>query len=273
MMPPKKDKDKPVLSAGMFRKHSDNEDSDSEQPHNERFIERMIKAFSVSFELCVDRLITSLEHRLSQRLDIHETSLFDVNKRIDGLDKQCRKLEQENAGLHDSLAVLTTKCGKLEIVCDDLEQRSRSCNLLLHGRSVEDDEMEGGKLTQRVLTTFSSSLGLSVQSGDVGVVHRTRRSDVSRGSSQSKPPPVVIQFNNRATRNLVLENRKKLKRTGVSITEQLTARRMALLKTASDLVTAQKLQSSWSHDGRILVKSADNRTVIVHSASDLAPFQ
>jgi len=89
----------------------------------------------------------------------------------------------------------------------------------------------------------------------------------------SRPQPIIVQFANRKTRNTTLALRRQLKGKGFSISEQLTSRRAALLKKSTELVQAGKLESAWSHDGRVLIKSLNHRTVVINNSHDLASFQ
>jgi hypothetical protein len=273
-MAPKK---KPGASSTPADENAADDHADAEAclPMTEDFITRitqsLTKAFTSSFNECVDKLLISIDQRLNRRIDVLETSIFDLNKRADDAERANKKLVAENVVLRDSIASLTAKSESLTCTIDDLEQYSRGSNLMIHGIQPQPDDNVGTNLAARVVTLLNSNLGVSVHDNDLSTAHRVRRVNAS-SSGNPKPPPVVIQFNNRAIRSDILSKRKHLKGRGLSITEQLTPRRMNLLKKAGELVIQHKILSSWSHDGRILIKSLDNRIVPILMANDLIPF-
>ena len=152
--------------------------------------------------------------------------------------------------------------------------------MLVHGIELPTDGSAESNLDKRIITILNNNLGLTLSPEDLSAVHRLPRQSsasttVSTSSSTRpvKPPPIIVQFTNKRSRNLVLTKRRELKGRGFSITEQLTARRASLLRKATDCVTNRKVSSAWSHDGKVLVKTLANRTVVISSNSDLDQFQ
>jgi hypothetical protein len=110
----------------------------------------------------------------------------------------------------------------------------------------------------------------------ISAVHRLPSSTAASASGGSgsppRPPPIVIRFVRKQTRSVIMTNRKLLRGKTISITDHLSPSRSNLLKKATALVASQKLQSAWSHDGKILVKNLQNRTVQIFNDPDLAQF-
>ena len=236
------------------------------------FISRLTKSFTDSFNSCVEKLILSMEQRFTHRSDVLEAQLHDANKRIDKLESACQKLESENTKLHDVLATVRAKNDKLEVALDDVDQYSRNSNLIIHG--VRHENNFDDNIPQNVTAILNTNLQLNLQPSDVAVAHRIRRQTPTQplASQTPKPQPIVVQFSSRAARNSVLQKRKLLKGKGVSVTEQLTGRRMGILNKANDLVTQGKLQAAWSYEGKILVKGRDNRITNIVNLVDLNVF-
>jgi len=171
------------------------------------------------------------------------------------------------------------RLNELALTCDDLDQYSRNINILMHGVPQSPGATEQN-LTGHVVDLLNTNLGISLQEQDLVTVHRLgRAATTSATSSQSatntnhlKPSPIILQFASRKQRNDVQIKRKFLKGKGFSLTEQLTQRKSLLLKKANQLVADRKIQSAWSHEGRILVKSS-NRTILITSEDDLTRFQ
>ena len=243
-------------------------------------ITKLTEAFTLSFNSCVDRLITAMDQKISYRLNVHETESFDINKKIEKLEKENRALSAENITLKDSVAILSGKIDQLAKSCDDLDQYSRGSNMLINGVSVitstdgNSDSVTDADLTGRVIHLLNSNLGTSVSEQEINAVHRLLRATPGPGAApNTEAPPIIVQFMNKKTRDSVLQKRKSLKGKGFSLSEQLTVIKANLLKKANEIVTAQKLKSAWSHDGKILVRTHNDRTIVINSGIDLDKFQ
>ena len=73
--------------------------------------------------------------------------------------------------------------------------------------------------------------------------------------------PIIVRFSNFRTRQEVFFSKKKLKGDSVSITENLTAKKIDLLKKANAKFGKGKC---WSSEGRIFTKSGVD---LIHIAS------
>ena len=73
-------------------------------------------AFTGVFNTCVEKLIDSMDKKLSTRLDIQEVQDFDLNKKIDKLEKLNHDLMLENKELQDSVKHLTTRVDASSVV-------------------------------------------------------------------------------------------------------------------------------------------------------------
>ena len=82
---------------------------------------------------------------------------------------------------------------------------------------------------------------------------RSHRIGRLKKGKQSRP--IIIKFARYNIRNRVFKNKKKLKDTGISITESLTQKRMQMLTKAKNKFLFKNV---WTQDGKILVESDDN---------------
>jgi hypothetical protein len=274
-MPKKLKLSQTTSSAGDFSDKSDSEEAQLFTTKEEAFILRITKTISASFEKCVERLITDMDQRISRRIDANEVSIFDVKNRIDQIDLKCKKLTEENSELKAQVANLKIKNDQLELSLDELDQYSRSKNVLVHGIPTLSDELQGSRLEDRVLQELNGKLGLNLASTDVSACHRNGPSGPhgNIGSSASRPPPVLLQFFRRTKKNHLISTRKNLKGSGISVSEQLTAKRVKLLAEVSELQKASKLTGGWAHEGKILIKLLDGTTKVVRSSTDLHPYR
>lgn len=267
----------------MPKKASANSDiaeaSDMDTDRLEAMLMRITKSITQSFNSCVDKLIGALDQKLTTKIDYQNTELFNMNKRMDILDKQVVDLQRENQGLKDSVKSLLTRIEASNLEVDNLEQYTKSDNLLIHGIPLPIDGSKESDIRQLVVDVLGRNMtNIGLNKDSISMAHRLSTKQLNQVSSSNpssrstRPPPIIVRFNQREMRNNLLVNRRQLKGKQLSISEQLTYRRSQLLKKASELVAQNKLDSSWSHDGRILVKSKSNQIVVINSDMDLIQF-
>ena len=130
-------------------------------------------------------------------------------------------------------------------------------------------------MVARVVGLLNSNLGSSLTESDVTSAHRIPRMSVNPNNpaSPTHPPPIIIQFTTKKSRNAILTKRKELKEKGISITEHLTVNKSNLLRQANDCVLKKTLESAWSHDGRILIRTLQNRIQTISTMADLESFR
>ena len=75
----------------------------------------------------------------------------------------------------------------------------------------------------------------------------------------SRPRPVIIKFNRYHVRNVMFRKKKILKGKAVSITENLTKKRITEMKVARE---TYGFKNVWSQDGKILYTDANDRNKI-----------
>ena len=245
-------------------------------------IERITANFTTSFNLYIDKIVTAIEKKLDHRLDCQSSEIFELNKKVESLERQNKALESSNTQLNDRINHMNTKMESLISSMDDLDQYSRNTNLLLHGvPMIPSQDGREPNLTQHVVGILNSNMGLSIQESEITTVHRIGKpqtissalsSASHQGASLTRPAPLIIQFVSKKIRNETLSQRKNLKGKAISLTEQLTTRRAGLLKKCTDLLTQKKVNGAWSHDGRILIKTLNNRTLVVSNEQDLVNY-
>ena len=76
---------------------------------------------------------------------------------------------------------------------------------------------------------------------------------IGKNNSKSKRRPIIVKFISYNDRRAIFNNKKRLKGTGISIAESLTAERMRQLKSARDQFGFNNV---WSIDGRIMYKDS-----------------
>lgn len=255
-------------------------------------IDKITTNFTSSFQLCVDRIMDALDKKLTLRMDTQSAELFELHKKVDVLERNNKSLEKANDQLNEKIAQLNSKIDALSTTVDDLDQYSRNQNLLIHGISHTATHNEPERnLSQYVAQLITTNMGITVNESDINTAHRIGRptsggrndrqgginTGLSDGATNSstgnvKHQPIIIQLNNRKLRDQILHHRRVLKGKGFTITEQLTTRKAQLLKKCTDLTHENRLKGSWSAEGKILIKTLNDRTLTVTSELDLAGY-
>ena len=132
------------------------------------------------------------------------------------------------------------------IACDNNEQYSRSANVIIHGIPTPSDDSAESSVGTTVAHILSSNPWLSITEADFTAVHRLLRDRHQGASGPPRPSPIIVQFASKRVRSAVLMKRRALKEKSFSISEQLTPRRMSLLRKANDCVKAGALGGAWS---------------------------
>ena len=108
---------------------------------------------------------------------------------------------------------------ELDTVVYRHEQYSRRNCLLVHGIAEENLE----DTDEKIINTLQQSRDETVKPEDIDRSHRLGK---LKSSKNAKPRPIIVQLVRYNTRNRIYRNKKKLKGTGISVTESLTARRI-----------------------------------------------
>ena len=99
-------------------------------------------------------------------------------------------------------------------------------------------------------------MNIAITSDDLDRSHR-----IGKKKEGNKSRPIIVKFSRYNARHKIFSNKKRLKGTNISITESLTATRMAKLKEARD---EKGFKSVWTFDGKILFKNQENKTVVYY---------
>jgi hypothetical protein len=244
---------------------------------------KVTKSVTDSFNLCIEKVVTTIEEKMSLRLDVMARDIFLINQKMDVLEKQNRDLQLENESLKSSMRLINTRITTVGEAVEEQDQYSRNDNILLHGVPLPADGSKELDLTKTVIDVLKRNMpDVLLHPENISTAHRLPlRSQPSSGSNQ-KPPPIIIRFAHRSVKNSVLSGRRVLKGKGISLSEHLTLQRTQLLHLtlqrtqllhkAIDLVSQNKILGTWTNEGKIIVKARDSRTSVISSELDLLKF-
>jgi hypothetical protein len=243
----------------------------------ELMMSRLAKTITESFNMCLTKLMLSLEEKLNLKVDTQASELFDLHKRIDQLEKKSDDLLNANQAMKLQLQDCLQQNGQLQSSVDALEQYTRSDSLLLHGLSLPQGPNGSEDLYNAIPDTLNNLIpGAQITPDQISIAHRLpspQHPNLGTSSNTAnRPPPIVIRFTRKVVRNSLMSNRRHLKGKGIVLTDHLTPSRSILLKKANALVRDHKAGSAWSQDGKILMKTNQDRTVQIFSEDDLRQF-
>ena len=175
-----------------------------------------------------------------------------MSSKFNEYEKERLERESRIMELESKVVSLSTKVEKLEYTADRMEQYSRRNSIRIHGLP----EVKGEDTDSLVIETVKEKMGLDISTADIDRTHRIGAPPKQSG----KVRPVIVKFVRYNDRRKIYENKKLLKGIKVSITESLTAHRVAKLKEA---VKKFGFNNVWSNGGRIIYKdNGDDKTKI-----------
>ena len=145
-------------------------------------------------------------------------------------------LQERMTKLQDKISLQNEKIKTLEVSLENQAQHSRRNCLLIHGavKKLNEDTDE------TAIQIFKDCLGVDVTKVCIDRSHRL-------GSANEKSP-IIVKFLSYNLRNLVFQNKKKLKDLGIVITEVLTPHRRACVKRLTELRKKGLIYSNWTVD-------------------------
>lgn len=164
-----------------------------------------------------------------------------LQKNFDDLSSKIERLEQKMVVLELQNDALIGENKQLKQELDAAQQYSRRNNIRIFGmKNKVNPENEAIQL-------FKDKLGVNITTDHIDRCH-----NVGKGDKQH----IIVKFVSYRTRDMVMKQKKKLKGSGVVVTEDLTKARLEILKSAGERFGKQ---NTWSHDGVILVKRNDQK--------------
>ena len=171
-----------------------------------------------------------------------------MSDKFDEFEKDRKEKEKIINNLKQEVSILQNRVETLEKESDDHEQYSRRNCLLVHGIEEESNE----DTDEVVVNMLKEKLNMEVSKKDLDRSHRIGK------SNPRKKRPIIVKFVRYNDRQKAYSNKKRLKNSGISITESLTAFRMEQLKLARE---KYDFRNVWTQDGKILFKDSENNGI------------
>ena len=176
-----------------------------------------------------------------QLVSMNKTIYF-ISEKFNEFEKDRREKDEIIKNLSKETSAMAQRIDKLEHLVDRQEQYSQSNCLLVHGIAETNDE----NTKDLVLKTINENLDVKIPENEIDRSHR-----IGRKKNGQKPRPIIVKLTRYNTKKKAFASKRKLKGTGVSITESLTAKRMEQLNKARDKLGFTNVRTT---DGKILFK-------------------
>jgi hypothetical protein len=168
-----------------------------------------------------------------------------------------KPLSDEVARLQNEVIELRTKLREVADNCtdraDELEQYQRRNNLRFFG--IKEAKTEDTDAL--VIQLCREKLDIELPADAICRSHRVGKLPAQPATDgSSRPRPIIVRFVGYRYRQRVFAAKKKLKGSGVTVREDLTARRMEVYRTAAE---KHGVRNTWTLDGRVLWLDSQGR--------------
>ncbi len=207
-----------------------------------------IHAKKMAKEVLQEHENTKLAQLKQEVCDMKKANEQMQNKLVEFQD-EISKLKRSRDGINRELAKKTNELEKLKQHMDSIDQKQREQRVRITGITEEDGE----DLTKKVVKLAKNKLGVKkINGADIVQIHRSGK------KKATKTRDIIVQFENKATRDLFHGARKKLYvkndgKSSVYINDDLTDFRQKLLYDARMLVRRKKLKAAWAQCGNVMV--------------------
>ena len=162
----------------------------------------------------------------------------DVEKAVGELESSLNVQKSVTDALAENKSKLEVRIKQLELDLEESQQYSRRTNVLIHGIEEEDKEDTDRKAHE----LFTGQLGLDLVEKDIARSHRLGK------RSEGRNRPIIVRLLSYRQKKSVYDQKKKLKGSGVVITENLTKERYTFYKKCKEKFGAKNVATL---DGRI----------------------
>ena len=181
--------------------------------------------------------------KIHKRLDETENKQLTIEIENSDLRKDNDKLNQEINGLKEQNISLKRDVDTLLEKANEQEQYGRLEAIRIHGIP----EVANENCKEKVCNVFQQKLGIDIKPNDITKIHRLDQLYNKPG----KPRPIILRFIAHYHKRACIENRRKLKGTGIVITEDLTQINYGTLNRA---YKNERIESVWSTEGKLYAK-------------------
>ena len=198
-------------------------------------VERVCSQMSDKIEYEMSKINTRLNEVASKQENL-EAETEDLRSALNHSEVEIKSLKEENECLKRGIITAQQKT-------NDNEQYNRLEGIRVHG--IEETPNENCK--EKICNILNGKLGLDIKPSDISKIHRLDQMYRREG----KPRPIILRFDAHYHKRECIVNRRKLKGTGIVISEDLTQLNYGVLNRA---YKHECVESVWSTEGKLFAK-------------------
>lgn len=206
----------------------------------ERSLIDVLKSQSVADAIC-NALIKTISNKFSERFNYYDAKIKSLEAEID-------LLKSTGNSSNDNMKNIITSEDqkKLEQKMDNLEQHAKRNSIRLMGLG----ETKNDNILDAVKDLFVNKLKVSATTieNELLVAYRVGQQSETNG----KPRHIIVTFSNTSTKNSIYSKKRMLKGTGLVIKEDLTVKRLAIVKDAAE---KYGFKNVWTFNGTVFAKT------------------
>lgn len=206
-------------------------------------------------EAIADSFMPKLTLTLEANINPLKEEIKSLNQTISNQRSEIEKLTDENKDLRHYLNKANTRIDEVETAHDDLEQYGRRAILRFHRVPIDNTQTQS--TDQVIIKLCNDKLGVSppITPSDIDRSHILGK--VDKGTAQ-----IICKFTTWNTKFRVFQCKKNLKNHktttfNVFITEDLSAKRRAIVQCLNEARKTKQIFSFWTSDGRIFYKNEE----------------
>jgi hypothetical protein len=167
----------------------------------------------------VQQLISILDEKLAlfsvkmnevvRSIEFINTKYEEMETKLTSYEAKQKDLCNENQALALQLKQTTKELNDLKDVCNDLEQYSRRDCVEIRGVPLKRGLRSGEENTDRIVMKVAATVGVEIEEKDISISHRLKTSESYRGD-KLQPPPIIVKFTRRVTKENFYKAQKKL---------------------------------------------------------------
>lgn len=214
----------------------------------------------------VSKRVTSLEKEQAEQA----RSLTFYGEEIQELKQAVAKIVTER----DTLALSNVSFTRLSNSMNKMEQERKLKTLIIEEVPVTNKEN-----LNKLMEKLSDSLGVSFSTSDIDSIFRVKPKEGS-----SRPPAIIVKFNNMNARDALYDGRKRMVKNNVTtkslginesdsrvyINEQLSKDELELFYKARERKKVLSYKYAWTYHGHIFMrKEKSSEAIRINTSKDL----
>lgn len=184
---------------------------------------------------------------LKENIDIITSEMDRISTMVSEMKSALKEKDIVIADLGKTVSTLKSENVNLKCQLNDFENYQRKENLRIIG--IPESKTE---VSKTVVTEFFQKRDFKVKEADIHIAHRVGKKDGTR------PRAMIVRLFDRNKRDSVIKERRKLKGSGITIAEDVSAMTM---KTLMRVQRSDGIDNAWIWNGKIFARHRSNPSV------------